>query len=304
MLEDIKQTYKIDKRACVAITIAKILKRITHAKCFDRSRILQKSYIEPKFRCLARQYTKKSYGIEQTPYTNNTIWVYWAQGREEMPNIVKRCVEQIDKMKGSYQLVLLDNETYEHYVDLPKVIRTKLREGKISLTTFSDILRFALLHKYGGWWMDATIYPLYQLEKQTSLYTLKTEYCDEWISCSRWSAFLWYLPAGHPLSAYVSVAWEKYWSENDCLIEYFLTDHFVRLFYDTNLSFREEIDSLEPSSNLEGLYFMQSKEALRDFDENRWKEICTMTKFLKCSWKTMPDDKDVQTSQQSYIARL
>lgn len=260
---------------------SRLMRKVCKAKCYSRMQVVQR-YVDRNFKTLALEYNSAE-KVETTSHTNNTIWVFWAQGFEQMPPLVRRCVEQIDRMRGEYQLVILDKETYKDYVDIPEVVLRKLEEGKLTLTHFSDILRFALLEKYGGWWMDATIYPLHKIEQRDTLYSIKTAFQPQYISGCKWSSFLWYMPTGHPMAAFLSAAWKKYWEENDKLVEYFLTDHLVKLFYDANEAFRQEIDALPMENKF--LYFMQSEESNQPFDQAKWKVIEENTKFFKCNWR-------------------
>lgn len=242
--------------------LSKVARKVCKNNCFSHNQVVYR-YVVRTFKTLALGYDKAA-KVTATDHTNNTIWVFWAQGFDQMPPLVKRCVEQIDKMKGDHQLVVLDKESLKEYVDIPEVVLRKLKEGKMTLTHFSDILRFAMLEKYGGWWMDATIYPLHPIEKRTTLYSIKSEFMPQYISECRWSSFLWFLPAGHPMASFLSAAWKKYWEENDKLVEYFLIDYLIKLFYDINAPFHKEIDAL-PMEN-ENLYLMQSEAANQPFD--------------------------------------
>lgn len=281
-----------DIRYIVDAVLSKVGRCFYHNNFFSRNQVIQR-YVVRNFKVLALGYDKESKVIS-TPHTNNTIWVFWAQGYDQMPPLVKNCVGQIDKMKGDYQLVVLDKNSFKEYVDIPEIILRKLLERKLTLTHFSDILRFALLEKYGGWWMDATIYPLHKIEKRSSLYSIKTLFQPQYISECKWSSFLWYLPAGHPMASFLSESWKKYWEENDILIEYFLIDHLVKLFYDTNEVFHREIDAL-PMEN-KYLYFMQSHESNLTFDAEKWKEIEENTKFFKCNWR-----EGIRVNQQGVL---
>ena len=86
------------------------------------------------------------------------------------------------RSEGGYQMIILDKDTYKDYVDIPDVILKKLAEGKISFTHFSDILSFALLMNYVGWWMDATIYPIHKIENIDTVYSVKSSSQTEYIS--------------------------------------------------------------------------------------------------------------------------
>lgn len=85
------------------------------------------------------------------------IWQYWAQGFEgELPEVVKYCLESVDKYKGDYEVIRLSDETISQYVDIPDYIWAKRGHG-FSVTAFSNILRLALLDTYGGLWIDSTV---------------------------------------------------------------------------------------------------------------------------------------------------
>lgn len=85
------------------------------------------------------------------------IWQYWAQGFDgELPEIVKCCLESVDKYKGEYKVIRLSDATVSQYVDLPEYVWAKKGNG-FSVTAFSNVLRLALLDTYGGVWLDSTV---------------------------------------------------------------------------------------------------------------------------------------------------
>lgn len=79
------------------------------------------------------------------------IWSYW--GSTDIPEVVQLSVATWKKHNPYVSVRLLNKETYGKYLD--KDIY-KLRHSE-SETRASDFLRFALLAKYGGIWMDSTI---------------------------------------------------------------------------------------------------------------------------------------------------
>lgn len=87
------------------------------------------------------------------------IWQYWGQGiqSDTLPEVVRLCFASVDKYKGDYQVIRLDDSTIADYLGFPQYFISKFKEGIISKTFFSDVLRLALLYCYGGVWMDATI---------------------------------------------------------------------------------------------------------------------------------------------------
>lgn len=121
------------------------LRKVCHFTLFSENQVIQR-YISNKF---SRRVKHLSY---PTLFTQgNTIWVFWWQGEENMPTIVKACYNSIKKNRGLYKVILLDQKNFYNYVNIPTYILNKLESGKISITHFSDILRFNLLAKYGGW---------------------------------------------------------------------------------------------------------------------------------------------------------
>ena len=83
------------------------------------------------------------------------IWQYWGQGYENVPELVRICLDSVEKYKGDFQLVRLTDDNVSEYLDFPDEIYQK---RKVFLKShFSDLLRVALLTTYGGVWLDATI---------------------------------------------------------------------------------------------------------------------------------------------------
>lgn len=85
------------------------------------------------------------------------IWQCWLQGIEQAPNLVKMCLQSVEKYKKSNQkIVIITNDNYSDFIKLPPTIIAKWKQGIIHPAHFADILRVNLLTKYGGYWIDAT----------------------------------------------------------------------------------------------------------------------------------------------------
>lgn len=85
------------------------------------------------------------------------IYSIWFQGEEKAPEIVRSCFASIRKY-GGRELVVLDEKSLFDYISLPEAILEKYRAGKIRSAHFSDLCRVELLHRYGGYWLDATCF--------------------------------------------------------------------------------------------------------------------------------------------------
>ncbi len=213
------------------------------------------------------------------------IWVFWAQGESEMPSVVKKCYDSICQNRGEYTVVMLNLQNYGQYVTLPSFIVEKQAKGLIALAAFSDILRFSLLEKYGGYWMDATIFVTQTIIEPKQLFTIKQPYMGDYISKGRWTGFLWFMPRNHVLSSFVRRYLEFYWKNYDSIVEYLLVDHVIEYAYEHICLVKTELDSVKYSNP--DLYFFQSEDSEGAFDEGQWNLISSRTQFFKTTWKAM-----------------
>lgn len=94
-------------------------------------------------------------GSEDPASTKPLVFVYWGQGFEEAPPVVRRCLARTRTLVPEDKLIVLDDGNLQDWIEIPSVIavaRTK------SYAAYSDYVRFALLSRYGGIWLDATCY--------------------------------------------------------------------------------------------------------------------------------------------------
>lgn len=109
---------------------------------------------------MERYLPKQNEIIEKKPVKddkNEKIWALWLQGEENAPDLIKTCYKTIKKHCKQELVVLNENNLYD-YIDLPDYIKEKRKKGYISGAHFSDIVRVELLYKFGGFWMDSTLY--------------------------------------------------------------------------------------------------------------------------------------------------
>lgn len=98
-------------------------------------------------------------GIAETPAVSGDEKIYsiWFQGEENAPELIRSCFATI-RRHCPQELVVLDEKTIFDYITLPEEIVAKFRDGKMKYCHFADICRLELLHRYGGWWIDATCF--------------------------------------------------------------------------------------------------------------------------------------------------
>lgn len=88
---------------------------------------------------------------------NDPIWIYWDQGMENAPDLVRKCYHSVLRYH-SEKVILLTNENVENFIQMPDHIQEKLETGSIPLAVYTDLMRVALIAHYGGTWIDATVY--------------------------------------------------------------------------------------------------------------------------------------------------
>lgn len=125
--------------------------------------------LTPKFFSAFKRIFEKSYAkskeIENPNFkeieldSKGTIFVFWYQGFDNLPEICDICLKSLKKQNSDKKIIYLDKTNYLNYVNISKNIIDKLDKGKISITHFSDILRFNILAKYKKTiWCDATLF--------------------------------------------------------------------------------------------------------------------------------------------------
>ncbi|HGS0798013.1 TPA: capsular polysaccharide synthesis protein, partial [Streptococcus pneumoniae] len=125
------------------------------------------------------------------------IFSMWIQGYESAPKLVQKTIDSQRKYaeKYGYKFVFLDENNIREYVTLPSEIVEKYENGTIDFIKYSDVVRGTLLSKYGGVWLDSTIYvdssrELNYLKKDFYTIRAKThERVPKYIANGRWSAF-------------------------------------------------------------------------------------------------------------------
>ncbi len=113
--------------------------------------------IEQRIQPFLDEYKDKTTDFDKCPINKN-IFVFWWDGFENSPKVVKRCLDSVKRNNPESKTIEITKDTYKEYTDINPIIIGDYEKGKISVQTFSDILRFNLLKNNGGTWIDATIF--------------------------------------------------------------------------------------------------------------------------------------------------
>ncbi len=177
------------------------------------------------------------------------VWVLWLQGRSSAPEVVKKCINSHEKCLKDRNVHILTEENYRECVSFPPWIQEKIDAGIITRTHMSDLLRLELLTKYGGTWIDATVFlsdrPAdYMLESQLFLFqTLKPGLDGHTTAISSW--FMTSQADSRILMLAREMLYE-YWKNNNSLIDYFLIHYFIQIAIE---QYPEEWGRVVPASN-------------------------------------------------------
>ncbi len=212
-----------------------------------------KKYIKNNYNNIIEKYKKIDEELEKIK-EDSPIFVLWWQGEKNAPEIVKSCINSIKRNAGKHKVIIITEKNYNKYVDMPDYIIEKVNNGKMTITHLSDILRVSLLYKYGGIWMDATLYLTNNLDesmKNYSFYTIHHNLYSDFHVCKG----LWmdsFLASGknNQLMKFMQEIFYEYWKNHEVLICYFLIDCLFATAYENINLFQNEIDKI-PANNVD-----------------------------------------------------
>lgn len=237
-------------------------------------------YLEKKYLPLLNNFSGK---YKEEKSITRVIWVCWWQGENQAPDIVKRCILSIRNNKGSYDVVIITKENVLDYIEIPSYIKEKFEKKRMQFAHFSDYIRLALLEKYGGIWIDATVLMTDEIPEHLSslsLFCFKRSY----LSSSKTLASNWFIIAKkrNKIIQQVKYLLEMYWKQENNLCDYYL---FHLLFA---LVVKHEENSLDwknlPYYSNVDAHTLQF-ELFDEFKEYRFKELCERSFIHKLTYK-------------------
>lgn len=256
------------------------------------------------YRKLKRKYKKiltidKSITIDKNKEEkSNKIWICWFQGIENAPELVKACYNSVVKNYNDKEIIVLTEENYKQYVDIPEYILKKWEKGYITFAHFSDILRIELLSKYGGLWLDSTIFTTKRSElvfnENIELFVYKQVDLDRKnplsIVASSW---LIYSNKNNNIINLTKKLLHEYWKNYNHIINY----NLIHLFFTLSTEvYKDEWDKVPTFNNISP-HILQF-ELNDDFEEVRFNQIRDMSDFHKLNWRIKSENKN---SYYNYI---
>jgi len=210
-----------------------------------RYKPLNMKILSIEFKALVEKY-KYLIEDEENISDDSPIWVMWYQGFKKAPPLIKACIRSIFDNKANHPVHLIHKYNLKRYIKLPKYILKKFHKRMFTITHFSDIVRSALLSKYGGYWIDATYYITTPINyASSSFFTLKLAHCPSKriITKCLWAGNFLAMPKNSFLSTYSYHAFLLYWKYYNKLIDYFLLDIIIYIAYKNAREFRHLIEN-------------------------------------------------------------
>ena len=221
--------------------------------------------------------------IEKTHETSNKIWICWFQGIENAPNLVKQCYQSVVNNNPNREVVLLTEDNIDKYVQFPEYIIAKWKQGIITNTHMTDLLRLELLIRYGGMWLDATVLctgsaPDYFFN--SDLFFFQTLKPGRDGHCNYISSWLIEAKTNNKILMATKELCYEYWKENDIMLDYFLLHDFMSI---TLERYDEEWKKIVPRDNATSHILLLR--LFEQYDKKIWIAIKEQTQFHKLTYK-------------------
>ena len=275
---------------------AKALEILRISAEYKAKRKLEKRYIKSLER-LQGEYDK-TLPCNQS----DKVWVCWFQGMENAPDLVKACFRSLKDNLTSREIILITQENMKEYVEFPDFILSKWEKGEITHTHMTDLLRLELLLKYGGTWIDATVYcscneqeiPSYFFESNLFFYQALKPGRDGM------AAFVssWYMSA----CSNNKVLWltkelcYEYWKAHDSMVDYFLLHDFLCMVLENN---EEEWKEIVPKDNSTPHILLLR--LFERYNNEMYENVVAQTPFHKLSYKFSDEQKQLDGTYYKHI---
>jgi hypothetical protein len=257
-----------------------------------RNRLLQKhetvlKYLEGRFGDFYAQYDYSAKLPSSNPALEGKVWMCWWQGLDSAPEVVQACVDSVQRNVGDRDVVVITDNNLSDYVDIPGWVFDKVKDGIITRTNLSDLLRLSLLTEHGGLWLDATFYcagPIESMVFATPLWTIKRpDYLHASVAGGNF--------AGYSLACDTSCRkpfmvvrdfFLEYWRQSTFMIDYLLVDYLIVLAQRHCPAIADAFESVSPNNPLCDELIKVLGEP---FNPEMWSLMRSETKLFKLTWK-------------------
>lgn len=225
----------------------------------------------------------------KVPFTKKVvlpIWVMWYQGIDCMPPLVKMCIASIKHNASGRPVHLLDKHNLLQWIKLPDFVFEKKEKGIITMACFSDIVRLSLLSRYGGTWLDATVFvnkPLTEEGLNPYFNSIKMPVLQRGhISDYRWAGYCLYsYPNANSMCCFRDIMLAYFKDGHKRIIDYLLIDYTFQMLYEKCDDFKTLIDGM-PRENE---YTYELVKVLNEPFSEEFMTRCGKQQFFKLNWR-------------------
>ena len=246
-------------------------------------------------------------GKRRESAVSRIIWSAWLQGLDNAPEMVNVCLESHQKHLPGYEFRVLDMENYRQWVELPEWVEEKYARGMIPAALFSDVLRVAVLKRYGGVWMDASVlctgFGNQQLQKQwTEVENSRFAVFRYYRKGDRYPSGLsnWFI-AATPDNVVLTSVYDMltaYWRDYDCTIDYYM----MHLFISCALKAFPEMERGMPKLNSRYSFFLGDALS-RTYSQEAWQELVDHVAIHKLNYRKAEEAQKNPLSYYNFIRK-
>lgn len=258
--------------------------------------------LSKKYMPVLRKFDSE-YSIEKHPQSkSNKVWVFWMQGMDKAPALVQRCYKSLQENLKDREIILVTEDNLNDYVQFPDYIMDKLKRGIITYTHLSDLLRIELLIRYGGTWLDSTVFcsgsniPHYMLDSDFFVFqNLRPGDNGNVLNFSSW--FMTSCSNNKILLATRKLLY-AYWKKNNSMIDYFLIHYFMMIvakYYKEDWSKIIQFPNSLPHVLLLMLF--------EPFCQEKWEAITAICPFHKLAYKRSKEDMEKEGTYYQFIMK-
>ncbi len=264
----------------------------------ENRKILYYRKVKRTLKCYVAKYSNvEPKGLEFGKCNlENPVWVYWKQGLDAAPEIVKTCIKSQRKYEGE-NLIILTDDNLTDYIRMPRYITELVEKGNMSSAAYSDLIRYSLLEHYGGTWVDSTVFlsaPIPDAVKCSDFFAFRDTF--GLIENPAWVAN-WFVHCSKENTSMREIrnVMFAYWTRNRYVVEYLLCYIVMTLVLDKN----GELNRM-PYANSDYSHLLFS-ELAESFNTDKYSYLTSLTEIHKLSYKI---EDSVLKSQGTFYTYL
>jgi hypothetical protein len=220
--------------------------------------------------------------LPASPHPPDRIWVYWGQGMDRAPTVVRRCHDELLARHAPEQVIVLDESTVGDHSELPGYVLDRTRDDR---TKYSDMLRLDLLARHGGVWLDATCLPRRDLAGLLPELVPSGFFALRYRRARMASWLLAAAPGDHTVAT-LRAAQIVYWRHHDEPIDYFVLHHLFESLFHVAADVHAAVEAMPWVSAHRSATFARAMFA--PYDPQRFRELLDCAFVHKLTHKSPP----------------